>query len=348
MRAWAPARRAGSVRIEPALSIAAKSLRKWEPFSHFTPAQLDRLAPHLARCSFPAGAAILRQGDPSQEAYVIESGEVRIQRGTSYGIFTLARLGAGHLFGETAFIDRQKRSGDAVTTVATDLLSLNPAVLTGLMERDQQVSVALYWSFWKSLSLKLRQTNDRLTHFFTESGRPPSVPPVLPGDVGPEFCIDLDAKRKLFAEQKLPSLEINFLSLLSREVKLRPGEVIFREGEPGDRMYVVLEGRVMISKFIPGAGEEALAFLERGDYFGEMALIERQPRSADAKAHDAGGAVVLSIPQDVVDGLLDIRKVSAVGLLRILCRLVSKRLREVDDKLITWYILAGGNVPEIR
>ena len=49
-------------------------------------------------------------------------------------------------------------------------------------------------------------------------------------------------------------------------------------------MYVVLEGRIMISKYIPGAGEEALAFLERGDYFGEMALIENQPRSADAKS----------------------------------------------------------------
>ena len=65
-------------------------------------------------------------------------------------------------------------------------------------------------------------------------------------------------------------------------------------------MYVVLEGRVMISKYIPGAGEEALAFLERGDYFGEMALIDNQPRSADAKAHD-GGAVVLAIPRDVLN-----------------------------------------------
>jgi CRP-like cAMP-binding protein len=109
-------------------------------------------------------------------------------------------------------------------------------------------------------------------------------------------------------------------------------------------MYVVLDGRVRISKMIPGAGEEALAILERGDYFGEMALIDRQPRSALAKAHDAG-AVVLAIPEDVVEGLLDMRKVSSLRLLHILCGLVAKRLREIDDKLVGWFILAGGNWP---
>ena len=103
----------------------------------------------------------------------------------------------------------------------------------------------------------------------------------------------------------------------------------------------VVDGRVRIGKQIPGAGEEALAFMERGDWFGEMALIDNQPRSAEATAHD-GGAVVLAVPRDVVAGLLDIKKVSSLRLLRILCGLVAKRLREIDDKLVGWFILAGG------
>ncbi|MGD2115412.1 MAG: cyclic nucleotide-binding domain-containing protein, partial [Acidobacteriota bacterium] len=113
------------------------------------------------------------------------------------------------------------------------------------------------------------------------------------------------------------------------------------EGDAGATMYVVLEGQIMISKNIPGAGDEALAFLERGDYFGEMALIDNKPRSADARAHDRG-AVVLAIPGDVLSGILDIQKVSSLRLLKILCTLVAKRLRELDDKLVGWFILAGG------
>ncbi|HNU83580.1 MAG TPA: cyclic nucleotide-binding domain-containing protein, partial [Thermoanaerobaculia bacterium] len=108
---------------------------------------------------------------------------------------------------------------------------------------------------------------------------------------------------------------MNLLSTLSRERRLAPGEVLFREGDAGNEMYILLSGRVMISKYIPGAGEEALAFLERGDFFGEMALIDNQPRSADARAHD-GEAVVLGIPRGIVDDLLDPKKVSYEQLLK--------------------------------
>jgi hypothetical protein len=204
--------------------------------------------------------------------------------------------------------------------------------------------MAVYWTMWRSLSIKLRRTNDKLTRFFSHGGHAAVQESAGARVPTGEFRIDLQAKKNLFSEQKLSSLEINFLTSLSREKKLAPGEVLFREGDPGDAMYVVLEGRIRISKMIPGAGEEALSILERGDYFGEMALIDHQPRSALAKAHE-GGAVVLAIPQNVLEGLLDIRKVSSLGLLRILCSLVAKRLREIDDKLVGWYILAGGNWP---
>jgi CRP-like cAMP-binding protein len=106
-------------------------------------------------------------------------------------------------------------------------------------------------------------------------------------------------------------------------------------------MYIVLSGTVLISKFIPGAGDEALAFLGRGDYFGEMALSDGQPRSAGARAHD-DGATVLTIPRDVVDGILDVEKVSSLRLLRLLCSMVAQRLRESNGKLLGWYLLSAG------
>lgn len=320
----------------------AESIRQREPFSHLSDEDTSLLAECISMSRFPPGAAVMRQGDPSRDAYLIDRGRVKIHRRTPYGFYTLAILGPGQLFGEASFVDQQGRSGEAVAEEESDLIVFDPAALSALMEREQRFAVAVYWAFWKSLSTKLRLANEHLVRFFSEASTSPDVQRPSPTPATGQFQVGLAAKRQLFEEQKLSPMEINFLSSLSKEKKFAPGEIIFREGEMGDRMYVVLDGQVMISKLIPGAGEEALAFLERGDYFGEMALIDNQARSADAKAHD-GGAVVLAIPRDVVEGILDIRKISSLRLLKILCSLVAKRLREIDDKIVGWFMLSGGS-----
>ena len=62
--------------------------------------------------------------------------------------------------------------------------------------------------------------------------------------------------------------------------------MIFREGEPGDGLFMVIDGSVRISKHT-ATGEEALAILEPNAFFGEMALIDFLPRAADAIANAA-------------------------------------------------------------
>jgi CRP-like cAMP-binding protein len=61
------------------------------------------------------------------------------------------------------------------------------------------------------------------------------------------------------------------------------GKIIFREGEEGDNMYIIQEGTVRISKKI-GGKEHTLAVLGKGDFFGEMAIVNRVRRSATATA----------------------------------------------------------------
>ena len=316
-------------------------LRRCAVFDHMTPEQLAQVAQCASPVRFPAGVTVLKEGDASRDAYVVQQGAVRITRQTAYGTFELAVLGEGQLFGETSFVDEGARSVDAVTERACELLLLNPISLAAQCAGDRRFELALWWAFWRSLAQKLRGTNERLSRFFSETGVPPPPTDPVPREATGSFRLQIGDKQELFTEQKLSRMEIHFLSSLSRERRLRAGDVLFREGDAGDAMYVVVEGKVRISKQIPGAGEEALAFMERGDWFGEMALIDNAPRSAEAVAHD-GGAVVLAVPRDVVSGLLDMRKVSSLRLLRILCRLVAKRLREIDDKLVGWFILAGG------
>ena len=80
-----------------------------------------------------------------------------------------------------------------------------------------------------------------------------------------------------------------------------PGTKIFGYGEPGDKLYIVVEGKVRISREVGGMGEEALAVLGAGEVFGEMALLDESPRSADAKAHDR--CRLLVITKDAFDDL---------------------------------------------
>src|SRR5665811_2631580 len=70
----------------------------------------------------------------------------------------------------------------------------------------------------------------------------------------------------------LDDSEFAEISEVCREEKFVSGEYIFREGESGNRLYLICEGEVRISRDVPGSGEEALAILKPGALFGEMAL----------------------------------------------------------------------------
>jgi CRP-like cAMP-binding protein len=72
-----------------------------------------------------------------------------------------------------------------------------------------------------------------------------------------------------------------------------PGEIIVREGDDGREMFVVQSGRVEITKQIDDRSVK-LGEMGRGDFFGEMSLLESQPRAATATAADATRVLVIS------------------------------------------------------
>ena len=90
----------------------------------------------------------------------------------------------------------------------------------------------------------------------------------------------------------------------------------------------------------PGFGEECLSILERGEVFGEMALIDEQPRSADARAH-TGGATVFSISRSFLEEVLSMDPDAAVQFMTLLCRLLCRRLRAMNDRLVAWRVMAA-------
>ena len=73
--------------------------------------------------------------------------------------------------------------------------------------------------------------------------------------------------------------ELERIAEISKIQEFKFGQHIFKEGDKGNRLYIVAEGEVRISRDVPGSGEEALAVLKKGACFGEMAVLDRSERS---------------------------------------------------------------------
>ena len=137
------------------------------------------------------------------------------------------------------------------------------------------------------------------------------------------------SKIELFAGLKPQAFEL--IAKVATEESHALGTKIFQHGDAGDKLYLILEGKVRISREVPGMGEEALAVLGPGQIFGEMALLDESSRSADARVHDR--CRVLAIPKDGFDDLLFLHKDLAYEVLWNVVRLLAARLRETNDKL---------------
>jgi CRP-like cAMP-binding protein len=109
------------------------------------------------------------------------------------------------------------------------------------------------------------------------------------------------------------------------------GTKIFQYGDPGDKLFIILEGKVRISREVAGMGEEALAVLGAGEVFGEMSLLDESPRSADARVHER--CRLLVITKEAFDDLLFLHKDLAYEVLWNCVRILSSRLRETNEKL---------------
>lgn len=323
------------------IELAAR-LRRLKPWIHFTDEQIFRLTQAVREEIHDKGSLVFAHRGQDRDLLVLERGEVAVQRTTSYGTFALGLLQSGDLFGEGSFITGHERSSDALATQPSVLFRVGSAALDGIIEDTPELGVQLYWSLWHSLARKLRGTNDQLKSFFSAEAMPENFLRLRKQSSAAAAAVKVEPsdKVRLFREQGLSRRELITIATFSKEKRFASGASLFEEGDEGSEMYIILEGRVMISKFIPGAGEEALAILERGDFFGEMSLIDGEPRSADAKAH-GGPLTVLALDQGTVKEVLALDPHAALEFLQLLCRLVANRLREIDEKVIGWRIMSG-------
>jgi CRP/FNR family cyclic AMP-dependent transcriptional regulator len=325
------------------LITTSHDLRRLAVFQHMKDEQIFRLSRFARVEGYATGDYVFREEDRSMDFYVVKDGKIEIRKETPFGPQILGTLTADTIFGEMNFIDRTHRSSDGLAIEASACYTFSFSALDQLMDEEKELAVGLHWAFWRSLTEKVRDANEQLKLFFQEdakrgAGRKRAV------DQKHEIqqvTVKSEDKVDLFRERGLSAAEMKLLATFSSEERFREGSVIFREGERGEKLYIVLDGRVRISKFIPGVGEEALTVLDRGDFFGEMALIDDKPRSADGKAHE-GDATVLSIDRATLNEILSMDPHASLQFLNLLCRMISRRLREINEKIVQWKYMSGG------
>ncbi len=133
----------------------------------------------------------------------------------------------------------------------------------------------------------------------------------------------------IFAD--LDDAELERIGEICKEQRFKSGKTIFKEGEPGNRLFIIAAGEVRVSRQVPGSGEEALAVLKPGACFGEMAVFDRSERSTDAIANTDSTLITIERPD--FEMLLDFDRDLAFKVLWSVVRLLSQRLRTTNENL---------------
>jgi CRP-like cAMP-binding protein len=130
---------------------------------------------------------------------------------------------------------------------------------------------------------------------------------------------------KIFEDFTEPEV-LEFLRLARRQ-DVAADELILREGGPGDDAYIVIAGTLRVLKARDGV-EEHLATLEPGDSFGELALLDADPRSATVVAETAGTLLRFNRHSLALHRVLLIKVLVNIG------KVLAARLRESNSKLL--------------
>ena len=152
---------------------------------------------------------------------------------------------------------------------------------------------------------------------------------------------------RLFRDFDQPALLA--LTARLRERKLRKGQVLFREGDQGEEMFLVRDGAILVSKAVTGKVEQVLARFGPGDFFGEMTLFDRSPRSATIQAES--DAVLLALDRQNLTQLIEVNPRAAAAFFHSLVQVFIERLRtsgELVAEITRWGLEATGLDMESR
>lgn len=289
-------------------------------FSHLPDEVLSRLSGLLVEVQFAPGERIMQKGEAGDYLYIVVDGHVRVHD-QEKKIDTLAR---GEVVGEMALLDDVPRAASILAVSESRLLRLDRQPFFDLLATQPDLARDLLGL----LSHRLRGRTADLPPALQERAALPVLPmagvqPGMTSSVAAQGKLeDLD---KLFVLKRVPLFAesadqlLGEIALLLEEVDLAGGETLFHEGDPGRSLYIVAAGQVRVH-----IEEATLAYLGEGEVFGEMALLEAEPRLATVTA--VVPTQLLRLDQDPFFELLELQPALARGMIAMLSARLRARL----------------------
>lgn len=208
---------------------------------------LHWLASEIEEVALSAGAVLFHQGDPGDALYIVRSGALQVLLVFPPGEpQVLATIKAGEVVGEMAVLYRRARSATVSAVTSATLLKIPATTLERLFKANPS-----------ALAQFLEVTSRRLPSLYLASV------PIFAG-------LDREALRDLDVE--------------SNWVRLAGGQSLFKQGDPPDYLYVVVQGRLEVLVEHDGEPEERVDQLGRGSCVGEVAIFTGEPRTATVRA----------------------------------------------------------------
>lgn len=220
------------------------------------------------------GEFVFKEGDSGDSIYIINNGEVEIiSRDRRGNDVALATLKEGDFFGEFGFFSNARREASVRAKSPASLLEIVKKDIADIIERHRRVAGVIF-DFYKE------RVVDRLMALSSV------FEPVTPGD------------RKIILARLTSS-------------KYESGATIVRQGDIGDTMYLIKEGKVRVWLNDLLKGNIEVTTLGEGDFFGEIALATSRPRVANVTATTDTELVLFSRPmiKDILAKYPDIKKI---------------------------------------
>jgi len=269
---------------------AAEVIRNISLFEGLAPSEIEGVLHVCERAQFEPGASLMRQGQPADSAFILESGSVdvvtRLPGGGEAGVAT---LGPGSVIGEMALLDSGQRSATVMAREPVGGYILEREGFHMLLAQRNRAAFTIQSRITRTLCARLRELNARIV----ASDAPENVAP--PADAGAGAIGTGEQGRPTFDYRAfLPVLplfrnfsaaEIGAILDLAQALELGRGQLLFRQGDPSTACYIVVRGAVEVTGLQSGL-RHRVGVLGPGRLCGVNALIEGRPHSMSAVARE--------------------------------------------------------------